>query len=48
MLAHPDAKMTVYCGHTHGAGESHVLPNLRVVTGAAEYGAPVVRTIEVE
>lgn len=47
MTARPDARMTVYCGHTHGGGEAQVLPNLRVVTGAAAYGAPTVRVIHV-
>jgi predicted phosphohydrolase len=47
MQAHPDARATVYCGHTHGGGEAEILPNLRVITGAAEYGAPGVRTIDV-
>lgn len=38
--AHPDRELRVLCGHTHAAGEAQILPNLRVVTGAAEYGAP--------
>jgi hypothetical protein len=32
--------MTVLCGHTHSAGEARVLPNLRVLTGGAEYDRP--------
>jgi len=28
--------MTVRCGHTHSPGESQILTNLRVSTGAAE------------
>jgi 3',5'-cyclic-AMP phosphodiesterase len=40
MAAHTEKQMTVYCGHTHGAGEVRILPNLHVVTGGAEYGAP--------
>lgn len=47
MTAHPDARMTVYCGHTHSGGEAELLPNLRVITGPARYGAPAVQTIEV-
>lgn len=47
MSAHPAARMTVYCGHTHSGGEAEILPNLRVVTGAAKYGSPTVQTIEV-
>ncbi|MEX0718928.1 MAG: metallophosphoesterase [Planctomycetaceae bacterium] len=49
MRRHPEKRMTVLCGHTHNAGEADILPNLHVVTGAAEYGAPrVQRVIEVE
>jgi hypothetical protein len=40
MQARPDCKMRVLCGHTHGAGEARILPNLYVKTGAAEYGRP--------
>jgi 3',5'-cyclic AMP phosphodiesterase CpdA len=40
MSARPDCKMRVLCGHTHGAGEARILPNLYVKTGAAEYGRP--------
>lgn len=49
MAARPDRRMTVLCGHTHGAGDVHILPNLRVLTGAAEYGHPVVqRVLDIE
>jgi predicted phosphohydrolase len=49
MQTHADRHMTVLCGHTHGAGEVRVLPNLHVITGGAEYGAPQMqRIIEVE
>ena len=41
----PDATATVLCGHTHGGGEVDILPNLRVLTGGAEYGAPVVQRV---
>ncbi len=39
----PDRQFTVLCGHTHSGGECHPLPNLRVITGAAEYGRPSVQ-----
>jgi len=39
----PDRQITVLCGHTHSGGECHPLPNLRVLTGAAEYGHPGVQ-----
>jgi hypothetical protein len=45
MTENPERHMTVYCGHTHGAGEAQVLPNLRVVTGGAEYRAPKLQRI---
>jgi 3',5'-cyclic AMP phosphodiesterase CpdA len=49
MTAHPDRRMTVLCGHTHGSGETQVLPNLNVLTGGAEYGKPALqRVLEVE
>lgn len=48
MAAHPDRRLTVLCGHTHGSGECQVLPNLKVWTGGAEYGYPrLQRLIEV-
>ncbi len=45
MTAHPDARMTVLCGHTHSSGTADILPNLRVLTGAARYGAPAVQQV---
>ena len=36
----PAAQLEVYCGHTHGEGATQMRENLRVFTGAAEYGAP--------
>lgn len=38
--AHPDRRITVLCGHTHGAGEAQIEANLRVCTGGAEYRRP--------
>ncbi len=47
--AHPECEMTVFCGHTHSAGEAQVLPNLRVLTGGVEYGRPALqRALTVE
>ena len=40
---HPDRKVTVLCGHTHGSGEVSILPNLRVITGGATYGQPAMQ-----
>jgi 3',5'-cyclic-AMP phosphodiesterase len=42
MENHPHKRMTVLCGHTHGGGVSHILPNLVVYTGAARYGHPTI------
>jgi len=43
LAARPDRRLTVLCGHTHGAGTVDILPNLRVITGGAEYGSPHVQ-----
>lgn len=39
----PDCQITVLCGHTHHAGTLQLRPNLRVLTGSAEYGAPCIQ-----
>jgi hypothetical protein len=44
---HPDRKVTVLCGHTHGEGAADPLPNLHVITGGAEYGKPRFRVFQV-
>lgn len=38
----PLRELTVLCGHTHGAGECRPLPNVHILTGGAEYGAPAI------
>ena len=43
MEARPDKDLTVLCGHTHGEGFLEVLPNLRVRTGGAVYGKPMLQ-----
>jgi Icc protein len=43
--AFPEKQFTVCCGHTHGAGEVHMRPNLHVITGGAVYGAPAINQI---
>ncbi|MCP9496856.1 MAG: metallophosphoesterase [Pyrinomonadaceae bacterium MAG19_C2-C3] len=43
MRKYPTRKLTVLCGHTHGAGVTHVLPNLVVYTGGARYGMPALQ-----
>jgi hypothetical protein len=41
--AYPKGELLVLCGHTHGAGEVQMRPNLRVITGGAVYGHPAVQ-----
>lgn len=46
---YPNRSLTVLCGHTHSAGSYEPRPGVLVLTGAAEYGAPVVqRVLEVD
>ncbi len=45
MAARPDHRLTVLCGHTHGSGETQPLPNLKIITGGAEYGKPTVQRV---
>ena len=44
-LAHPGKKIRVLCGHTHGQGQAEILPNLKVMTGGAEYGEPRIQGV---
>ena len=43
--AHPGCQVTVLWSHTHSPSEAVILPNLRVVTGGAEYGEPSVQRL---
>lgn len=45
MRAHPDHELTVLCGHTHSSGTCHILPNLTVHTGGAEYKHPALQRV---
>lgn len=45
MSRHREHQLTVLCGHSHGRGEAQILPNLRVLTGGAEYGRPEVQQV---
>lgn len=38
-------RLTVLCGHTHGAGEYRPLPNVVVWTAGAEYGQPTIQRV---
>ena len=37
---YPEKEITVLCGHTHSSGIFQALPNLKVITGSAQYGKP--------
>lgn len=41
----PDRQFIVLCGHTHGAGEAQILPNLHVRTAGTDYGLPRVEGV---
>ncbi|REK19202.1 MAG: phosphoesterase [Planctomycetota bacterium] len=46
---YPQRQITVLCGHTHGEGQTQPRPNLYVITGGADYGAPrIARVFEFE
>jgi Icc protein len=45
MPNYPDHRLTVLCGHTHSAGESHPLENVVIYTGKADYGQPAVQRV---
>jgi predicted phosphohydrolase len=45
MQQHPQKRMAVLCGHTHGEGLAEILPNLQVRTGKAKYGQPEIQCI---
>ncbi|MEX0713239.1 MAG: metallophosphoesterase [Pirellulales bacterium] len=45
MRDHPERHLTVFCGHTHSPGECRPLSNLRILTGAAEYGRPRIQQV---
>jgi predicted MPP superfamily phosphohydrolase len=42
MSQHDDRRLLALCGHTHGEGQCRMRPNVRVLTGGAEYGSPAV------
>ena len=49
MINNPQKQCRVLCGHTHGAGQATILPNLDVLTKDAEYGeirSPLIETLE--
>ena len=41
----PTKEITVLCGHTHSEGECQPARNVRVITGAAEYGLPKITKV---
>ncbi len=49
MASHPQSRLMVLCGHTHGSGEVQIAENLQVLTGGAKYGKPVIqRVVDIE
>jgi len=42
---YPAQTLNVYCGHSHGEGSYHPLPNLSIFTGKAEYSHPRVQGV---
>lgn len=45
MRPRPDRELLVLCGHTHGSGTLQILPNLKVITGGAQYGCPAMQRV---
>jgi len=45
MRDHPDRRLLVLCGHTHGRGECRILDNLRVLTGGVEGAVPAIQQV---
>ena len=45
MESHPQSRLMVLCGHTHGIGEVQITENVQVLTGGAEYGKPAIQRI---
>lgn len=45
MARYPEKELIVLCGHTHSSGVVDILPNLRVLTGSAEYGNPYIQHV---
>lgn len=49
MSSHPQVKLLVLCGHTHGGGRFQAATNIEVLTGEARYGHPAIeRVLQVE
>lgn len=43
--SHPDKEILVLCGHTHSSADLFMEPNLRIVVGESELGAPALQGI---
>lgn len=46
--SNPEVEFRVYCGHTHGAGQARIAPNVLAYTGEAAYGRLAFRVIDLE
>ena len=42
---HPEIAIEVLCGHTHGAGQALITPNVFATTGGARYGHPSINLL---
>lgn len=42
---HQKTEIVVLCGHTHQAADEQIAPNLRVMVGKAQYGAPALANL---
>jgi len=45
MREHPESRLTVLCGHTHGQGIAKVGPNITVYTAGATYERPEIQKV---
>ena len=45
MQEHPQSKLLVLCGHTHGGGRFQVFDNLNALTGEAKYKEPAIQQV---
>jgi Icc-related predicted phosphoesterase len=45
MVKNPDKELLVLCGHTHSGGEHKPIPNIKVITGKADYYFPDIQDL---
>lgn len=42
---YPNKQITVLCGHSHGSADNKIMPNLRCITGDAQYRYPKINKV---